>query len=62
MLLIDSLEFPEKGRKPWQAGVICTTTTVIELSKELLDSGMTKFLPGFLGSGSCETLFSYGLC
>ena len=59
MLLIDSLEFPTKGRKPWQAGIICTTTTVMELSKELLDSDSYEFfLPGRLSSAACETFFS----
>ena len=59
MLLIDSLEFPTKGRKPWQAGMICATTTIMELSKELLDSGTYEDVkPGRCSSAPCETFFS----
>merc|ERR1712001_238161 len=59
MTIVDSFEFRTKGRKPWQTGIIATTTSIMEIAKELLDSGKIKEVkPGRFGSGPCETLFS----
>merc|ERR1712001_533461 len=58
MLLIDSLEFRQKGRKPWQTGIICATTSILDVSKDLLDEGYQFVMAGRFGSGPCETWFS----
>ena len=59
MLFFDSIEFGQKGRQPFQAGLILCTTTIMEIAKECLDSGDYEyFIPSRISSAPNETLFS----
>ena len=47
-----------KSWKPWQAGVVISTTTILELQQEYLDRGHTFLLTARLTQDCLENLFS----